>query len=711
MAFTDWARSDDSSSAAPYNNADSPAPGHEHQRKLIDWIAKANLTDEVDDRTLNDIGQRVKQEYDIDDRSRDEWKTKIQAAIALALQDAKEKQYPWPKAANVIFPILTTASMQFAARAYPGIVQGKDVVKGIVVGPDAGIPMIQNGQPVIDPQSGQPQWMQPPGFERVRADRIAEHMSWQLLDEMVEWESETDTLLHLLPIAGSVFRKTYFDPTQGRNVSLTVSPLKVVINYHAKSVETVPRITEEIEFYPIEIEEFERAGLWRKVQYTHEQDQGEDRDAPRHFLEQHRWWDLDNDGYSEPYIITVHRDTMQVVRIKARYDEKGVFFDAKTHHIRKIDPVHYYTKYDFLPNPDGGVYGIGFGTLLKPINEAVNTTLNLMIDAGHLANVGGGFIGRGFSLNSGAVRFSPGEYKQVNVPGSTIKDNIVPIQFPGPSMVLFQLLGLLIDAGREIAAVKDVLSGEQQQHNIPATTTLALIEQGLKVFTAIFKRVHRSLKQELKKLYRLNSIYLEEEVSYRIGNQWKNITRADYAQGSGVEPISDPTMVSDVQRLGKAQYLQQFITDPFMNPIKLRQRLLEAAQIEKPEELIMPPGPNPIALLKAQEVQIKQNREQAAALRDTAQALLFFVQADATVGDAHIDWAKQQLEAWRAQVEAFNAYQQSQQPAGEGQPPPPSAAPVTPPGHPAPGPSHLHPGAAPLPGTPPRPTPSMIPAQ
>ena len=129
--------------------------------------------------------------------------------------------------------------------------------------------------------------------------------------------------------------------------------------------------------------------------------------------------------------------------------------------------MEYYTKYDFLPNPDGGIYGIGFGQLLRPINEAVNTTLNQLIDAGTLQNTGGGFIGKGLSMNAGAIRFQMGEYKVVNVPGGSVRDNIVPLQFPGPSPVLFNLLGTLIEAGKEVASIKDVLTGENSSPNTP----------------------------------------------------------------------------------------------------------------------------------------------------------------------------------------------------------------------------------------------------
>jgi chaperonin GroES len=670
------------------DNGDDAERPHD---KLTRWIKSKNIAADLDTETLSKIGVRVVKEFDIDEDSRSDWKEKTERAMDLAMQVAKEKQFPWPRAANVIFPLMTTASIQFAARAYPAIVQNRSVVKGVVIGPD-------DGQPVIDPQTqqpamqmgpdGQPQpvWQVPPGAKQNRADEIGAHMSWQLLDEMPEWESETDTLLHILPIVGCDFRKSYFDPGKARNCSLRVSAMKLTINYKARSLETAPRLTEELEFYPNEIEEKFRSDEWIEPETpfgiaTGGQDG--DEDAPHIFLEQHRWWDLDDDGYREPYIVTVHKESNQVVRIVVRYEESGVHFRESDHKVARIDPVHYYTKYDFLPNPDGGIYGIGFGQLLRPINEAVNTTLNQMIDAGTLQNTGGGFIGKGLSMNAGAIRFSLGEYKVVNVAGGTVRENIIPMVWPGPSTVLFELLGMLIEAGKEIASIKDVLTGENAGGpNTPATTTLAIIEQGLKVFSAIYKRVHRGLKAELAKLYRLNRVYGEQEAQYKVGNEWRTINRQDYEQGSGVEPISDPTMVSDMQRLGRAQFLMQFMQDPMCDPHEIRHRILTAASIDNIDKVLLRQAPpNPVIAAKGMELEQKGHEIAAAVSAKKAQEVLYYAQAinqlaaaDAAVGDQHLQWLNAQIGVWEKQFEAAST------PVAEGQSAPsPGQAPIPPP--------------------------------
>lgn len=662
------------------DNAGLKPPEPTQVDKLTRWSKSVNIALEFDDQDNPDIsneeltalGMRVKREYEIDVTSRADWKEKTEQAMELAMQHTQPKQYPWPKAANVIFPLMTTAAMQFAARAYPAIVMGREIVKGVVIGPDTGTPAIdpQTNQPAVqpgpvNPQTGQPTpmpvWQVPPGFKQQRADKIGEHMSYQLLDEQPEWEGETDQLLHILPIVGCAFRKTFFDAGKARNSSLIVSALKLVINYHAKSLETAPRLTEEVQFYPLDIENMERSGEFRPITYTGSQAQGEDKDAPIDFLEQHRWYDLDNDGYPEPYIVTIDKQSTQVVRIVARFDIENVKWNATKGRIQKIDPTHYYTKYDFFPNPEGGIYGVGFGQLLKPINEAVNATLNMMLDAGHLQVVGGGFVGKGLSMNTGAVRFQPGEWKPVNTTGSSVRESMVPLPAPGPSPILFQLLGMLVEAGKEVASIKDVLTGETLPANTPATTMLAMVEQGLKQFTAIFKRVHRSLKQELAKLYRLNRIYLEQEASYKIGNDWKSITREDYEKGSGVEPISDPTMVSDMQRLGRAQLLMTVVNDPMIQKKEVLERFFKAANIENIDALINPnPPPNPLVLEKVQQIALRGKRDDTMNLKDEAQTLLYraqainqIAQADLAVGKQDVSWAEHELEVIKAAMAAL----------------------------------------------------------
>jgi chaperonin GroES len=538
--------------------------------RLVDLIEMPNIATELDDSKLSEIGMKVVREYDIDKNSRAEWETKMGKAMDLAMQVAEAKTFPWPNAANVKYPLLTTASIQFAARAYPAIVQGRDVVKGKVTGRD------------MD------------GSKQDRADRVGAHMSYQLLDEMTGWEEDTDKLLHILPIVGCCFRKTYFDPGLGVNCSEMVSAKHLVVNYAAKSLERAPRITQVFELYPHEITERMRSGVFLDVELGLPQGNDGDEDGAHEFLEQHRRLDLDEDGYGEPYCVTVHKDTGKVVRIYARYDATGVHVDNKTHKVARIEQVDYYTKYSFIPSPDGGFYDVGFGSLLWDINETINSTMNRLLDAGTLANTGGGLIGKGMKIKGGPLRFTPGEWKQVDNGGTSIAENMYTLPVPQPSPVLFELLGFLTDAGREVASVKDVLTGDAMSANMPATTTMAMVEQGLTQFSAIYKRIHRSLASELKKLYRLNRLYLPPETYFRVLDDEKAVAQTDYEDESvDIAPVSDPTVITDQQRLAKAQYLMQFMGDPLVNQYELRRRVLEAAKIEGIETLLPEPQPQP----------------------------------------------------------------------------------------------------------------------
>lgn len=638
-------------------------------KKLMRWATASNIAEELDDTQLGTIGQDVKRETELDESSRTDWREKVEKAIDLAKQYSKPKSYPWPGASNVVYPLMTTAAMQFAARAYPGVIANRGVVKGELLGRDEGTPATgQSGQPMADPMNPQqPLWAVAPGALQARADRIGQHMSWQLLDEMPEWEPETDALLHQLPIVGTLFRKTFFDPSAARNKSLMVPALKLIINYMAKSLELAPRVTEEMQFYPYEIRQLERAGLWLSRTYQGAVDRGVDSDAPVVFFEQHRWIDLDGDNYPEPYIVTVDKEGAQVVRIVARYELEGVHIgpnpdatgEADKLRVLRIDPLQFYTQYDFLPSLDGGIYGTGFGQLLGPINASVNTTLNMLIDAGHLANTNGGFIAKNLSMQAGTVRWTMGEFKPVNAGGMALRDSILPLPFQGPSQTLFALLGTLIEAGKDVASIKDVLAGEQPQANVPATTVLALIEQGQKVFTAIFKRIHRSLKRELKKLYRLNRIHLADTVDFQVNEQWLSVTRQDYVDGAGVAPISDPTMVSDMQQLGRAQYLMQFKGDPLVRQDELDRRLLKAASIDDIPKLMNPnPQAPPGVVAKGMELDIKKSAQKAAEFLQRAQALAALTQgalnlakADQAVGDTHLAWIDQQMQALRLEYE------------------------------------------------------------
>src|SRR5262245_618361 len=487
-------------------------------------------------------------------------------------------------------------------------------------------------------------------------------MSWQCLTQMKEWEDEVDKLLHVLPIVGTVFKKTYNDPKHRRNFGLMVRAENLVINYRAKSMELAPRISEELSLYPQEIESNIRAGLFINQTYPAENTETNDEDAPRKFIEQHRWLDLDDDGFREPYIVTVHKQSQKVARIVARFEIDGIEANDSGK-ILHIEAEHYYVKYDFLPSMDGGIYGTGLGRLLRPINKAVNTTLNMMIDTGHLNVVASGFIGKGLSMHTGSVRFKPGEWKTLNVPGNTIKEAMVQLQFPEPSQVLFALLGLLIQAGEKIGSIKDVLTGDMSTVQLQPTTLLALIEQGLKVFTGIFKRIRRAMKVEYQRYYDLNRDHLPDDAEYQEGDEWKEITRGDYAKGAGVEPIADENMVSDAQRLARAQLLHEYKDDPLCNPLEIRRRIFAAANVEEIDKIIpeqMPPQPPPPMVVfegirvhqEGLKLQSLVRLQRAQELNYIASALKAMTEAKKTASEDQQQWIQSQVDTLQQLMEA-----------------------------------------------------------
>ena len=662
--------------------------------RLLSHIDDINLARYLTQQRLDQIGMQCVEEYKIDVNSRADWEDTARAAMDLATQKAKPKTFPWPKASNIVFPLLTQAALEFHARAYPAIVPGKKIVKGVVWGPDTGQARTdQNGQPIVkagpDGQA-QPQWLVEPGEKRARADRVADHMSYQLLCEMPEWETQTDQALLQMPISGGFVRKTYYDPVEKRNVSLVVDLMNLVWNFHAPSFEAAPRHSEKLLIYPHEIVENERKGeeedqpgMWLHYEYgpsggadgasfgydeTPVGAEAADESAPHLFIEQHRRLDLDEDGYDEPYIVTVHLRSMKVVRIVARYDKEGIDANKETGKITSVKPDEQYTLYPFLPNLEGGSYPMGFGHVLRPLNKALNAILNQMIDAGTLQNAGGGFISDQLNAPSGQTLFSVGKFHRINTKGQSIKDAVLPLPFQGPSATLFQLFGAIAESAKAVASIQNVLTGEAAIANAPPTTILALIEQGMKVYTAIHKRIWNAETAELKKLYNLNRKHLPandngpgQSARYKVGDEWMEITDDDYRLGGGVEPVADPTMTTDMQRLGRAQLLMTFNGDAIIDQVEIRKRLFEAAQIERIDDLFTKPDQEQAQFvqqarqMEVARAQAELKRTEAASLKDMTQAYLNLAKTTTEAQGPQLAFVQNQMRMLELHIEATNA--------------------------------------------------------
>lgn len=554
-------------------------------------INSPNIAFDLPESTLNAIGAKVLEEFKIDEDSRKKegWDERYDNALKLAMLVAEAKSFPWPGASNVKHPLIATAAIQFNARAYGAVVDGPMPVKGAVRGSDRGQPMVgPDGQPV------EGQWQVKPGAKRERAERIGNHMSYQLMEEMPGWEEDTDRLLIQNPVVGCSFRKTRFDPMRGTNVSEMVTAKDFVVNYWTKDLRTCPRGTHVLTFYPHEVTERKRAKTWLDVDLGRPAEAANDDQAPYTFYEQFRLIDLDEDDYPEPYTVTVEKESGKVVRIVARFDERGLKMGDDGTVIR-IEPEQSFTKWPFIPAMDGSFYDIGFGMLLGSTSNSINTVLNQLFDAGTLANMGGGFIGDGISIKSGNMSRRPGEWKKAATNGGNLRDNVVPFPTQEPSSVLFSLLGLLIDGAKDLTATQDILGGDAGKGTLPVGTVSALIEQGLKTFTAIVKRLHRAFKDELQILYRLNARYLEPEAYYTFQDQEGVVAQQDYAIGDcDVIPVSDPNMATDMQRTTKAQATLEVAGQAGGDMRVAGLRALEAFRVDAPEEIFpAPQGPPP----------------------------------------------------------------------------------------------------------------------
>lgn len=571
---------------------------------IQELVQSTNLAANLDEDTLTKIGNEVVEGYNDDKQSRSEWEKKAKEYFELALQVAKEKSFPWPKASNVKFPLVSIAAMQFGARAYPTLVPstGK-IVQMRVLGKD------------------------PDGQKYQRAQRVSTHMNYQLTVQMEDWEEDYDKLLIMLPIIGVAFKKTYYDSSLRRNKSCLVLPQNLVVNYWTKSLEESFRITEvlyltrnqvkERQLQEIYLEDVDLGDPILEVDTDNEKRDLKpvkvDQSTPYKILEQHTFLDLDDDGYFEPYIVTVDYHTAKVLRIVPRFKQENI--DTNTDgDVVSIKPDHYYTKFPFFPNPDGSFYDLGFGHLLGPINEAVNTLINQLVDSGTIRNLQAGFVGKGIQIRKGEQRFQPGEWKQVNAIGDDLRKQIVPLPSNEPSKVLFELLGLLIQSGKELASIAEIFVGKMPGQNTPAYTTKETVEQGMKLFTAIYKRVYRAQTKELKKLYELNRYYLDPEEYVSVLDE--PIQQSDYeSPPDDLIPAADPSASSNTEKMAKVEALAQLLPLGTINPMALTMRWLEALDETQPEQLIIPPEqqqqkPDPKVEAEMAKTQIKQAESQ-----------------------------------------------------------------------------------------------------
>jgi chaperonin GroES len=639
-----------------------------------------NIAEGMDEKDLNDISEFAQQGFKSDLKSREEWESGIEEWVKLAKQCREAKTFPWPNASNVKYPLLSTASMQFAARAYPSLLPSNgQIVNSVVVGKD------------------------PDGQKLEKAKRVSTFMSYQFMYEMKGWEESMDKLLIQLPIVGTMFKKTWYDKGLDCIRSELIQPRNFVVNNWAKNLQCVERTSEIIEMSKRIVKEKQNLGLFLDVDLgdpttpLDDQDgQGNhygdiDETTPYQIIEQHTFYDFDEDDYAEPCIITFERFSGQILRISNRYHRDGITMKENGKGIARIEPIQMYTKFGFIPNPDGSFYDVGFGQLLGPLNEAVNSLINMQIDSGQVNNLQSGFIGKSLRMKMGDARMTPGEWRPVNATGDDLRKQIVPLPAKEPSNVLFQLMGSLITSAKELASVAEIFTGKMPGQNTPATTTMATIEQGMKVFTAVYKRIYRSMAEEFDKVFELNHMYLDPDKYVKVIDT--QIGPDDFDKGDcDIEPGADPTAISQTEKLLKAQGLQELLqaAPGILDPIKVISRILDAQEQPNWQELFTqqvqqtgqmpPPPPDPKILAiqaksqsEQQKIALQQQAQQQAqelATRDKAQQMMqaqqeheMTMQQEAQKAglDGRIKEAKAHIELAAAQAHASQQLHQSQQ--------------------------------------------------
>jgi len=635
---------------------------------------EGDISGELDAETLAKLGAQVKEDYDRDLQSRDEWEKVAKDGLRALSQDygSEAKDFPWPGASNVRYPLLIAAVQQFNARAYPAIIKGDEAVTVKVVGADKGMPQFGlDGQPVLQvqgmpvamtpagpavmtPQGPQPLpdgvqpepvWLREPGAKAKRAKRVADLMNATLFYRMDNWEGETDALVSQLAAIGVEFRKVWFDPMTGEHRSVFVPALNLVVNNEAKSLESAPQVTERLEgVFPHEIRRDQLIGLYRDVDFGLDEDK-----EPRLLLEQYCRFDLDRDGVPEPYIVTLDDKSGTVLRVIANFGPEDIRV-TQDGAVGYIEPRCPYVKYEFMPHPEAKFYNIGLAHILHQYGEVINTLINQMIDGNTAATAGGGFIGSGLRIQgqgqSSSIRFRPGEYKTVPVSGAALRDGIYERTFPQINAVMFNLLDLILGAAKEMASIKDVLTGDAS-NNGQVGTTLALIEQGLQVFTAVYKRIYRGLRNEFAKLFANMGRYATEATQQDyvelLDDPAADFAKDFNAADQDIRPVSDPTAVTKQQKLARGQFILQTLQPLQLAGGDIREamrRVYESADIEDVDKLLPQPQPNPAQEMAMQlDMAGKQadiEAKQAKARRDDAEAQATVVDSGLTVAQAQI---------------------------------------------------------------------------
>ncbi len=549
--------------------------------KLLKFVQSNNIAELLDDDDLAEIAENAAHGFDIDEDTCSDWIKMNKEALKMIKAETNTEYTQNYAHSKVIYPLLASANIQLTSRLIPHLVRNNKVAECAVLGPD------------------------PDGSKAVKAEKVSSFFSYDLLIDSDSWLKESHKLIGMVCAWGTGYRKLCFDEGQDKVLSEVLSPEDVIINTNTISIDKARRITIRNFMTKNEIIEYIRAGRFSDIDVDNlkagssgdEEDLRDlqDTNPVYEILEQFCYLDLDKDDYQEPYIVYFHKDSETVLGIYAGYEAEDIHVNDKGK-IKKIIPRPYVVDYHCIDDPAGKYHSMGLNHLLFHQNKSITSVLRQLIDSGTLANQQGGFTTKAFKTKKREIKQELGKFTQLEIPPNVdIRSQIMPLPFKEPSQVLFSLLGLLIDAGKETGFVTQALMGDSEGQNVPATTMLAIVEQGSRAFKPMVQKLFHSLKKEFKMMFYLYGKFssLDRFVKYndldiQISKEIFDSTELD------IMPVADPTQSSEAHVYMKIQALQQMLQTPLANVLNipaLAIRILKGLQIDNPEELIAPPQP------------------------------------------------------------------------------------------------------------------------
>jgi hypothetical protein len=552
----------------------------------------ANLAEYVDEDELSKLSSNLIDSIKSDLESRSEWeKTYTDGLKYLGMKFDESRSQPFQGSSGVVHPILAEAVTQFQAQAYKELLPAKGPVKTQII-----------GQRTVETEA--------------QANRVQEFMNYYIMNVMKDYDPELDQLLFYLPLAGSCFKKIYFDFALKRAVSKFIPPEDLIVPYEAPDMSSAERITHAITMSRNEVKKQQLSGFYINVDIPEESYESRDEitteinaiegispsyteDRNRTIYEVHTILDLegfeDTDqegeptGLKLPYIVTIDEQANQVLAIRRNYNPEDT----------SKNKINYFVQYKFLPGL--GFYGLGLSHMIGGISRATTSILRQLIDAGTLANLPAGFKARGMRIRDEAEPLQPGEFRDIDTTGGSLRENLIPLPIKEPSGVLMQLLGLLVDSGKRFASIGDMNVGDMNQA-MPVGTTVALLERGTKVMSAIHKRLHYAQKLEFNLLAKVFADYLPPEYPFETGSGSREIKVSDFDDRIDIVPVSDPNIFSQSQRITMAQELLQMVTSnpEIHGPVGIYEaysRMYSALGVDNVDSLLQPPAdttPKPV---------------------------------------------------------------------------------------------------------------------